>query len=283
MSPRLIDFLTNGISLTAVLLGFVFGIASHFGLVKDEDLLKYIVFLLSTLAGTELFDRWQRLSKLQKSVDDVTNLIKKSDPSALYGKYLVGREEIVRALRPLYEDVEDQIRAALMSGGNSPTELAYDLAKAIRAREDSGGNMSFHAVICVDYSNPPKHFIDMVESKYDIYAVAGIEGRVQLRLLDQKPVVGNDFVILGGKHVVLLIPDTIRESRDNAYKAVLLEDKPDLAQTLSTWFEREVWSKSEDYEKAKPKLNIILNDVNPDNNQTDEAPTPTQNGVGRGW
>ncbi len=154
----------------------------------------------------------------------------------------------------------------LYSGANSPTELADRAAHIIKQRLDAGVLVTFTAVIIVDYSEPPLEIITNIESKNEIYKQQGVWERIDLRLKNQKPTLGIDVIIYEDKHVQFLITDPLR-TRD-IYKAVVIENRQDVAQAFIAWFDREVFPGSGKYDLEKDKLTGITS-TNQLNNETD--------------
>lgn len=239
----------------------------------EKTMLRLILGLVLLIAASEIADKFVKLEEIHSSIkegfskkmeDEFKHIereihyIKEPQPGSV--RFLEDKDEIVKTLRSVSDDLEDYIRAAIFNGANSPTELADDLARVIK--EKAGRNILFDAAVAVDYDNPPKGITQVIESKYEIYDQAGVAGRVKLQLFNQSPALGIDIIIFDNKHIVFLLRDPTGEAE--TYRAILLKDVEKAARCLARWFDKEIFPKSNDYWTEKQKLNL------PDQNHEDE-------------
>lgn len=222
-----------------------------------EDLKDKAVETQRTVAKTKTIveSRFPDLeSTLQVGFRDTRAEIRLETAAGVTSKFFEQKKRIIEEFQHLTEGVTSEISAVLFSGANSPSELTDVVAAAIKKKRDEGVSIIFQPVIVVDYDNPPPDIKAYVEGKYAVYEREGVEHRVDLRLLHQSPTAGLDVAIFDKKHVVFLIADPLRS--DEIYKAVVFEDRPDLAMVLSKWFTDNFYNNARPYQEEKDKLKL---------------------------
>lgn len=157
---------------------------------------------------------------------------------AILVKQLVGTNEIyLSAGIRLCASFENRLQAVVYtSGPKAPQQWVETVAKRLKDLRKQGLSPTFEVVLVIDKSSlASDFFVTTFTERNRIYERHGVFDLVDIRIIDSKPEVGFDVLIMDSRHVILSF--TTKQNVKIVEKGLLFEDKPEIAQPFSEWFD----------------------------------------------
>lgn len=233
-----LESITSFMLILVGLVGITIGIFDFVGLenkllsiTKDPiTLVLLTIGLLSLAVGLE---RVIRLRHQNKQFDQIERLLAKSSG----GQFLKGVDEIYGTTMRLCSAVQNNIKTIVFaSGPKAPHRWAETVARRLRETKQSGAPAKFEVVIALDFDQLAVDFKQNMEARNKLYERFGVFDLVSLNLLNIKPCVGFDILILDRRHVV--IGFTTFTGIRQLQSAILFENQPHIASEFADWFDQ---------------------------------------------
>lgn len=110
----------------------------------------------------------------------------------------------------------------------------------------------YQVVLACDIDQLGDDFVKRNDERRATYAKAGVGDLVQLYILNARPAIGLDVLIVDTDHLHLSLTTSTGDSHFQS--GIVFENQPNLASVFVDWFERVVLPDAEPYEQFKPEL-----------------------------
>lgn len=220
---------------------------------SKEDIRRLVYSLnQSNPAGSIPIDRLDRTFELcWPALKSSLDPLRSADLPIAGGRvtYLKGRNQVYAHALYLYKSVEQRVRVLQFFGGpRPPQEYAEEAAKILRAKRDSGVEVTFDAYLAVNPSEAPPNFHEANQKRIDIYSSHGVGDLVRVHFLEMKypKGFGFDMFIVDRKHAHISF--TTSERLEALQRGIAFENQEIVVNDLAEWFERAVEQNAKPYE-----------------------------------
>lgn len=257
LREKILDYL----ALLSLLLAGIFGILIGLGLqpafLPRGNILQTILVILSLLClgvGLErvtLFRRYdQHVKNYDKHLERYEQQISRFEHTllrSLSGQHLRGSEEIYDSAIRYVSTANNRIRTIVFGrSSKAPQKWAEAVARRLKEMKLAGTPIKFEVVIAVDFQQLPSDFQEGIDTRFKIYERHGVKELVSLYLLDIKPAIGFDILIIDREHVILSL--TTLAGITVLQSAVAFENQPKFTSEFVDWFDQFILRSALPYE-----------------------------------
>ncbi|HEX8141426.1 MAG TPA: hypothetical protein VF553_02455 [Pyrinomonadaceae bacterium] len=220
---------------------------------KDGDsatiLLVLVTFLCASL-GVERFVNADQIDKRLSSTESKLSDIEVRVSSPLGGRLLNNYNEIYRSGAKLCSLADEQIRAVVVSPGpKAPPYFIDAVIQRLKERKQAGYAVKYYVVLVLD-DNQITDLASLEKSNNERLALFernGIRDSIKLFVLDAKPPLIFDLLVVDRKHVNIgITPTKEGKSLENA---IIFENQPQMASKMADWFDGYILQIAKPYEE----------------------------------
>ncbi len=163
------------------------------------------------------------------------------------GQHLIGAGKIYTEGTRLVEQANEHIRAAMLSSSSKPpTEFFDAVAGRLKKAKQTGTPIQFDRVVAMNFLEIEESFASQVDSRNEVFKKHRVHDCIELRLLDLRPPLGFDLLIIDKKHMILGFPTSA--SLNFMQNAILFENQPQMIEKFVDWFDRVIMRQAIKYE-----------------------------------
>lgn len=192
-----------------------------------EALILYILALLAIGIGLERYGLFHQYDQRLQRVDELLR-------RGLGGRHLEGQDEGYREAARLCTTADRTIRALIVGGPKAPPYFIETIARRLRELNRFGSGANFVVVLAIDPDQLPDNFVEQNDRRFGALERFKVRHLVHLYILELKPAVGMDVLLVDRKHVFVGFATSPSDVRSQ--DTVLFENEPQLASSLVDWF-----------------------------------------------
>lgn len=167
-----------------------------------------------------------------QSVDDFYDVERRSADRGFNAIYVKTHDNVVSQINRIQQrDLHDKLRLMIYGNPKSPDEITNELMQLMEDRE----NLIEELLLFVDPDTVDLEFLNEVQERLNRYG--DLINRVKAHVCHMSPPEGIDTYIIEDKHVIFNFSYPA-EGIKKYYKAIILEDVPEMAREYIDFFER---------------------------------------------
>jgi hypothetical protein len=231
MLEWLLPFLGAAIAISAFLLNFRKSI-DKFRKGDSTTILLGLVTLLSVAFGVERLVSAEQLGRQLSTIEKQLTTI-------AGGRFLDNYNEVYNAGTKICSTADQHIKAIVTSGPKAPNYFIEAIAERLKDRKKAGYNTTFQIVLVVDSQQTD---LDSFEKKnaerLAVFDKYGVKDSIAVYVLDSKPTLSFDVLIVDRKHVNIGI--TSSKEGKKVESAIVFENQAALASAYDEWFDNSI-------------------------------------------
>jgi len=196
------------------------------------------VLLIDTAVDRVLAAResTHRIGALRSSLTNLQNHLESSGHS----RALEGGREVYAETLPLVERAESKIQSVIFGiGPKAPPEWAQGVAARLRRAKKEGHPVKYEALVATDFDGIDGDFIKRLEKRRDLYQEGGVGHLAPLNMLNMKPPLGLDIMVVDARFVAIAFAP---HGGEKVHHGLILYDHPKLAAAFSGWIDEQLLS-----------------------------------------
>jgi len=208
-----------------------------------EEIILGVVGILCLSIGVERMVEAERVERRLKRAED-------SLASLAGGVQLNSTDEIYESAIRLCRSARRRIRTVVFATGPSaPRRYAEAICERLRQLKDAGPAGLYEVVLACDAATLPPQFVQANDDRLALYEKEGVRDLVKLFILDAKPSIGLDVLIVDVDHIHLALR-TLQGAVD-FQSGIAFENQPKLASVFVDWFEQIILCDAVPYEEFR--------------------------------
>lgn len=250
MAEKIIDYMAAILLLGVGFMSAVIGIADFVGweppFIPAKPPIQILLVTIGFLSLGVGLERVVRFRRYDEYLREYTQHLKQYDQhlervehiltQSMGGQFYMSYHEIYEVAKRLANTANSKIRDIIFgTGPKAPLDWVEAVARRLEGAKLAGTPIEFEVIIAIDLAQLPPNFLQINEERFQILKRHGVRDALSVYLLDLKPAIGFDLLIIDREHISLnLTPAGGKYTQ----RCVVFEHQPQLASSFADCFDQ---------------------------------------------